>query len=125
QGDRASNHRGKPAMPYLTMRDGEQLYVRILGRGRPCILLHGFGSNSLHWLPLIWPFLHQTRFILPDLRGFGRSHPVRYNKPCVLTSFAEDLDDILDILGLEEVMLGGVSMGAYAALQYHRLSGVN
>ncbi len=110
-------------MPYLRMRDGAHLHVRIIGRGAPCVLLHGFGGNSAHWLPLIWPYLHRCQFILPDLRGFGRSHAVRYNQPCILTNYAEDLDDVLDHLGLSKVMLGGISMGAYTSLQYHRLTG--
>lgn len=110
-------------MPIINVRDGAPIYVRTLGRGEPVVLLHGFGSHSGHWLPYALPLAHRYRFILPDMRGFGRSHRVNLNKPCLLTNYCEDLDDILDHLGLDQVALGGISMGACTSLQYHRLTG--
>lgn len=110
-------------MSYIQVRDGARLHVRTLGRGEPVVLLHGFGSHSGHWLPYALPLAHRYRFILPDMRGFGRSHRINLNKPCLLTNYCEDLDDILDALGVDQVALGGISMGAYTGLQYHRLTG--
>ncbi|WP_250656975.1 alpha/beta fold hydrolase [Alkalimarinus coralli] len=110
-------------MPYFTMRDGKTLFVRIVGTGKPCLVLHGFGMHSGHWLPFLAPFLTQHRFIIPDLRGFGQSHLTSYNKPCVLTNNVEDINDILDHLRLAKVGLIGISMGAFTALQLHRLTG--
>lgn len=110
-------------MPYFTARDGASLYVRIVGRGRPLILLHGFGMHSAHWLPFIWPLRKEFRIIMPDLRGFGRSARVRHNQRSVLCNYAEDLDDILNALQLRSVNLAGISMGAFTALQYLRKFG--
>lgn len=110
-------------MPNITVRDGAQLYVRTLGKGEPVVLLHGFGSHSGHWLPYALPLAKRYRFIMPDLRGFGRSHRVNLNQDCLLTNYCEDLDDILDHLGLDQVALGGISMGACTSMQYHRLTG--
>lgn len=110
-------------MPYVTARDGAQLHVRVIGRGQPMVLLHGFAMNSRHWLPYVLPLSRRYRFILPDMRGFGASHAVSHNNDCVLSNYAEDLDDILDALDLEDVALGGISMGAYTGLQYHRMTG--
>jgi pimeloyl-ACP methyl ester carboxylesterase len=110
-------------MPNIKVRDGAQLYVRTLGRGEPVVLLHGFGSHSGHWLPYALPLAHRYRFIMPDLRGFGRSHRVNLNQDCLLTNYCEDLDDILDHMGLDQVALGGISMGACTSMQYHRLTG--
>src|SRR5690606_31655024 len=59
-------------MPYVTARDGKRLFLRVLGRGQPFVLLHGFAMNSRHWLPFLWPFARRYQFILPDFRGFGR-----------------------------------------------------
>ena len=110
-------------MPQIKVRDGAELFVRTLGKGEPVVLLHGFGSHSGHWLPYALPLAHRYRFIMPDLRGFGRSHRVNLNQDCLLTNYCEDLDDILDHLGLDQVALGGISMGACASMQYHRLTG--
>lgn len=110
-------------MTSIKVRDGAQLHVRTLGRGEPVVLLHGFGSHSGHWLPYVLPLAHRYQFILPDMRGFGRSHRINLNQPCVLTNYCEDLDDILDRLEVDRVALGGISMGAYTGMQYHRLTG--
>ncbi len=108
-------------MPHYTMRDGEQLYVRVLGRGQPLVLLHGFAMESRHWLPFAYPLALKYRVIIPDLRGFGRSHHIPHNQACVLTNYAEDLHDLFEHLALRDVRLSGISMGALTALQYFRL----
>jgi non-heme chloroperoxidase len=110
-------------MPLVTARDGKQMYVRIMGRGKPCLILHGFGMHSAHWLPFLWPLRHEFRFFMPDFRGFGKSAAVRHNQPCVLTNYAQDVADILDAFQLRNVKLAGISMGAFAALQYMKLNG--
>lgn len=110
-------------MPYVTARDGAQLHVRVVGRGEPVVLLHGFAMNSNHWLPYVLPLSRCYQFILPDMRGFGASHATPHNNDCILSNYAEDLDDVLDTMGLDEVALGGISMGACTSLQYHKLTG--
>ncbi len=107
-------------MALVPLRDDQTLHVRVIGRGRPVMLLHGFAMHSLHWLPFVLPHVHRYRFILPDLRGFGRSHDVPFNKADILRNHAEDVEDILDYFGLHRVMLGGISMGAYTGLQMNR-----
>lgn len=110
-------------MPFFRARDGEKLYYRSIGSGPACMLLHGFAMNSAHWLPFVLPLARQYRFILPDLRGFGKSHRRDFNQSCVLTNYVEDVQDLLEHLALDRVALGGLSMGAYTALHYHRLNG--
>ncbi len=109
-------------MTTITLRDGSALYVREIGKGKPVLVLHGFGMDSSHWLPSLIPLAGKYRFIIPDLRGFGKSHSVRHNNPCVLTNYAEDIQDILDHYQ-RPMPLVGLSLGAFAAMQYHRLFG--
>ena len=112
-------------MPHLTMRDGAPLHYHDLGRGRPVVLLHGFAMPAFLWLPFIAPLAAsgRWRFILPDLRGFGGSHRLPLNGRCMLDQHASDLEDLLRGLDLHDVLLGGLSMGACTALQYHRRYG--
>ena len=113
-------------MPHLKMRDGARLHYHDLGRKRAaktCVLLHGFAMPSSLWLPFVTPHLHRARFILPSLRGFGGSHRLQLSKPELLTQHADDLADLLQQLDLSDVYLGGLSMGACTAMQYHRLYG--
>ncbi|HVZ35749.1 MAG TPA: alpha/beta hydrolase [Polyangiaceae bacterium] len=110
-------------MPSIRTRDGHDLFVRVLGRGSPCLLVHGFASSSRSWLPFVAPLLHRHRFILPDLRGFGHSHRVPLPEPCPLTVYAHDLEDVLDALRIRELPVVGISMGAFTTLQSFRLFG--
>ena len=110
-------------MPYLTTRDGARLHYHDIGRGAPVVLLHGFAMPAALWLPFVLPFARRYRFILPDLRGFGGSHRTPLAQRCLLTQHADDLADLLQGLHLRDVRLGGLSMGACTALQYHRLYG--
>jgi pimeloyl-ACP methyl ester carboxylesterase len=53
------------------------------------------------------------RVIIPDLRGFGAS-PLD-TPPAMLDTYALDLIELFDQLGLEQVAIAGLSMGGYVA----------
>ena len=111
-------------MPTITMRDGCPVHVREIGSGQvPTILLHGFGMQSMHWLPFAVPLAKNNRFIIPDLRGFGHSHLSQHNQDCVISNYADDLADIIEHFQLTRFKLAGISMGAFTALQYQKKYG--
>lgn len=115
-------------MPHATMRDGARLHYYDLGRrsqrgGRTCVLLHGFAMPAALWIPFVTPLLHKHRFVLPDLRGFGGSHRLSLSKRTLLTQHADDVADLFAHLDLQDVHLGGLSMGACTSMQYHHLYG--
>lgn len=105
-------------MPRFSARDGEQLFYRQLGRGKPVVLLHGFGMQSSHWLPYAWLLSRKNTVIMPDMRGFGGSHHTQFNQECSLSNYADDLEDLMHALDLNAVKLGGISMGALTSLKY-------
>jgi len=108
-------------MPYAQMRDGAQLHYLSFGRGPDtCVLLHGFAMNAAMWLPFVAPLAWRVRFVIPDLRGFGRSHTLPLSRRSILDQHADDLHDLLQALELDDVHLAGLSMGACTALQYQR-----
>lgn len=106
------------------MRDGRSLYVRVLGRGQPVVLLPGLGMNSTHWLPFILPFIGTHRFYLPDFRGFGRSAHLRIERDDVFESHALDARDVVAHFGLHDYLLGGISLGCTTALHMNRDGGL-
>ncbi|MEY4513435.1 MAG: hypothetical protein RLZZ450_5557 [Pseudomonadota bacterium] len=110
-------------MPYVRSRDGHSLFVRVVGRGEPCLLVHGFASDSRSWLPFVAPFTRRHSFVIPDLRGFGRSHEAPLGRTCPLTQFAEDLEDTLAALAIPSLPVIGISMGAFTTVQSFRLFG--
>lgn len=107
----------------VPLRDGEKLNVICIGRGAPVLLLHAFASRGDHWLANVLPLIHKFRFYLPDLRGFGKSHHASLESRDVFATYADDIEDILDYFGLDDVILGGVSTGAFACLTYNQLYG--
>lgn len=110
-------------MPFVPTRDGQRLYVRVIGRGRPVLLLHGLGASGLQWLPFLWPLLREATFYLPDLRGSGRSRDVVFNQSDMFQNHAEDVEDIVRHFGLSDFLLGGHSMGATTSLHWLEAGG--
>ena len=110
-------------MPNIRMRDGSSLHVRVVGRGAPVIMVHGFGSDSRSWLPFVLPLAGQHRFIMPDLRGFGRSHQTPLEHACALTQFAQDLEDVLAAQQISAAPIVGISMGALTTVKAFQLMG--
>lgn len=88
---------------------------RDLGEGDkdPLLLLHAFPLNGEMFEPQLEAFSGDRRVIAPDLPGFGRS-PRTPAQPD-MRYYADKVGDLLDRLGVDRVVLGGVSMGGYVA----------
>ncbi|MCA9579446.1 MAG: alpha/beta hydrolase [Sandaracinaceae bacterium] len=110
-------------MPFVPLRDGARLHVRVVGRGEPVLLLPGLGMASHHWLPFVLPHARRFRFYMPDFRGHGRSRAVRVQLPDVFQSHADDVQDVIAHFGLTDFLLAGVSLGATTALHLQRETG--
>ena len=52
-------------MPYYTMPDQENLFVRRVGRGEPVLVLSGLGMQSWQWLPLSMQIVKNTSLLFP------------------------------------------------------------
>lgn len=103
---------------YLKLRDGCQLRLRIIGRGKPVILLHGFGLNANQWLAHAITCSKNHSFIIPDFRGHGSSkHPI-YQESNPLETLMLDLDELIYQLDLSDFKLCGYSMGALVGLAH-------
>jgi 3-oxoadipate enol-lactonase len=101
-------------------RNGPMAYGdRGEGPGEPLVLLHAFPLNSKMWEPQAAILEATRRVIIPDYPGFGRS-PHTPAQPDV-RYYAEGVQGLLDRLGLERVVLGGLSMGGYVAFECLRL----
>ncbi len=97
-------------------RDGRTLHFLDEGDGPPLLLLHAFPLHAEQWRPQLEAFRGELRIIAPDLRGFGGSSADPQGATVQMSDFADDALALLDHLGIEEVALGGVSMGGYVAL---------
>ncbi|GAC1440346.1 MAG: alpha/beta hydrolase [Mycobacteriales bacterium] len=98
-----------------------ELAFREAGDGRPLLLLHAFPLSSAMWMSQREELAAVCRVITPDQRGFGGS-PLGQDSPS-LDAAADDVAALLDRLGLDRVVLGGLSMGGYVAMAFLRRHG--
>ena len=87
------------------------------GAGLPVVLLHGFPHDRTLWAPQLGAFVDACRCIAPDLRGFGES---RVEPPFTMDRYADDVVALLDKLGIDRAVIGGLSMGGYVAFAIWR-----
>ncbi len=82
------------------------------GSGLPLLLIHGFPLCRRMWDPPLRAVVSAGyRVITPDLRGFGESDSP--DGPYSMGLFADDLIGLLDYLGIDRAVVGGMSMGGY------------
>ncbi|MET4921588.1 alpha/beta fold hydrolase [Streptomyces sp. PSRA5] len=90
------------------------------GGGDVLVLVHGHPFDRSMWRPQIETFAGpRQRVIAADLRGYGGSTVIPGRT--TLTTFAWDIAALLDRLGVERVVLGGLSMGGQIVLEFYRL----
>jgi len=103
-------------MAYLT-REGRRYHYREAGSGLPLVLLHAFPLTGKSFEPQLAAAPKGVRLLVPDHRGFGQSAP----GPFSMEAIAADALALLDALEIDQAVIGGVSMGGYAAMALLRL----
>lgn len=85
--------------------------------GDTLLLVHGHPFDRSMWQAQLPPVAAAGwGVIAPDLRGYGASAvtPGRVT----LDEFADDLAALLDVLGIDDVVVGGLSMGGQIAMAF-------
>ena len=97
----------------VDLADGHSARVYSTGEGEPLLLLHGWSLDRRSFAPQRDALAGRYRVLTFDRRGFGES-----TAPPDLNRELDDIDRILDSLGIERVHLLGVSQAARLALRY-------
>ncbi len=105
-------------MPSISI-EGRSLHYREVGKGTPVLLLHAFPVDSESYWPALESPPPGVRLIVPDHRGFGESTPG--GGPLTMDEIASDALALLDALGVPSAVVGGASMGGYAAMALTQL----
>lgn len=108
-------------MGYITVGEENSqsidLYYEDHGSGQPVVLIHGFPLSGAAWEKEVLALLDAGyRTVTYDRRGFGKS-----SQPTVgydYDTFADDLNEIMIELDLNEVTLVGHSMGTGEVTRY-------
>ncbi|WP_158059081.1 alpha/beta fold hydrolase [Halorussus halophilus] len=114
-------------MPTVQTDDIETYYER-RGSGPPIVFVHGMAMSTTMWGPQMDALSDAYTTIAYDVRGHGRTGGSDVN-PYSIDLFAADLDALLDALGLDRVLVCGLSMGgavaqAFAASHPERVAGL-
>jgi YbgC/YbaW family acyl-CoA thioester hydrolase len=97
--------------------NGVGLAVDVVGDGPAILFIHGYPLDRSIWRHQV-EHLDGWRRIAPDLRGMGSSDAPDLGYS--MTTYADDLAALLDSLGVDHVVLCGLSMGGYVAFEFLR-----
>ena len=101
-------------MPVAEINDIELVYEE-QGEGPGLVFLHGAAGNHISWWQQLPAFRDRFRCISIDHRGFGRSTDPAGESAA---RFVDDLEALLDALGIERTALVSQSMGGRTALGF-------
>lgn len=102
-------------MDKTIIHKGRSLYYRILGEGKPVVLLHGFAEDGEIWSNQVSHLRESFRLIIPDLPGSGRSE---FADDVSMEGMAEAVNAVVAEEKISEVIIIGHSMGGYITLAY-------
>ncbi len=112
----AARRRDSGEVRRLTV-NGVSLAVEVRGEGPAVLFVHGYPLDRSIWTHQIAALDGWCR-IAPDLRGMGESDAPDLGYS--METYAADLAALLDLLGVDDVVLVGLSMGGYIAFEFLR-----
>jgi pimeloyl-ACP methyl ester carboxylesterase len=102
---------------HVQTRDGQQLFYRDTGTGKPVVFVHGWTLSSAIWRgQLDWLAGQGLRAVAYDRRGHGQS--TKPESGYDYETLSGDLAALLEQLDLSEVTLVGHSMGSGEVVRY-------
>jgi magnesium chelatase accessory protein len=95
---------------------GQRWHVQLFGSGPPLLLVHGTGAATHSWRDLAPRLATRFTVIAPDLPGHGFTTAPRTDR-LSLEGIADELGDLLDVLGVAPVIGVGHAAGMAVLLR--------
>ena len=119
-------------MPTLKIDSGLEMYYEVARYAEPwtdpesVLLLHGCAESGIVWYDWMPHLARRYNVVRPDMRGFGRSTPMRRDFAWSLDLLADDYTKLLDTLGIDRchvvaAKIGGTVARAFAARRPDRV----
>jgi len=103
----------------------KNIHYRVSGKGKPVVLLHGFGEDGNIWNELIKDLQNDDfYFIIPDIPGSGKSemldgeNALPAGRQVTIDDYAAVIKSILVYENIEQCTIIGHSMGGYITLAF-------
>jgi pimeloyl-ACP methyl ester carboxylesterase len=96
-------------------REDVRFHFRDDGHGLPFVFQHGLGGDVNQPFGLYRP-VAGVRLIGFDVRGHGETQPLGDPSKLTIATLADDLIGLVDYLGIEKAVVGGISLGAAVAV---------
>ena len=104
-------------MPKAKLSEVEVIYDDT-GSGEPVVFVHGHPFNRSMWAPQTQAVADMPRRVVAaDLRGYGDSDVVP--GVTLLSTFADDVVELLDHLGIDKATIVGLSMGGQIVMDLY------
>jgi len=94
------------------------LHVEVEGSGPVVVLGHGFAGSARNFLPQARALRDRYRIVRFDARGHARSGAPAEAAAYTPEAFVADVGRVLDQVGAQRAVVGGLSMGAGIALRF-------
>lgn len=99
-------------------RDGVTVYYEAMGSGPAILLSHGYGATSQMWAGQLDLLSGDHRLIVWDMRGHGQTDSPDDQSCYSEAETVEDMAAILDAEGVDDAVIGGLSLGGYMSLAF-------
>lgn len=101
-------------------RESGGIYYEVHGSGPAVLMTHGYSATSQMWDGQVELLSADHTLIIWDMVGHGQSA-----SPTDAATYASDeaveiMAELLDINGFENAVIGGLSLGGYLSLAFHR-----
>lgn len=106
-------------MPMLN-RDGVGIWYEAHGEGPAILLSHGYAATCRMWDGQIERLHDRYRLIVWDMRGHGQSDAPGDPSAYSAAATVADMAALLDACEAHEAVIGGLSLGGYMSLAFHR-----
>ncbi|TFV55416.1 alpha/beta fold hydrolase [Geodermatophilus sp. DF01-2] len=91
--------------------EGARIFYQIEGEGQPMLFVHGYPLSGALFAENREELAEDYQVITVDLRGYGRSEALGEQPVGSVESYAQDVLAVMDELGVDSAVIGGMSMG--------------